>query len=126
MKVVLDSWAVLTMLQLGPGAERVARELERRPVMSWVNLGEVLYILIRRRGPSEAGETVRDLRRMLAVELPSEPVVRRAAAIKAGNRMAYADAFAAATAIMHDGELWTGDPELLVSDAPWRPVDLRT
>jgi len=34
-------------------------------------------------------------------------------------------AFAAATAIAHDAELWTGDPELLVSDAPWRWRDLR-
>lgn len=34
--------------------------------------------------------------------------------------MSYADAFAPAMALVHHGELWTGDPELLVSHAPWR------
>jgi predicted nucleic acid-binding protein len=126
VKIVLDSWAVLTLLQHGPGAERVARELERRPLMSWINLGEVLYILTRRRGSEEAEETVRDLRRTLSVELPSETLIRRAAGIKAAHRMAYADAFAAATAVVHGAQLWTADPELLVADAPWRPVDIRS
>lgn len=125
MTVVLDSWAVLTLLQDGPGASRVARELERGPIMSWINLGEVLYILRRRHGSREADATVRDLCRVLHVELPPETVIRAAAAIKAEHRMSYADAFAVATALRHDGELWTGDPELLVPDAPWCPVDLR-
>lgn len=124
MSVVLDSWAILTLLEAGPGAEQVEAELEHRPVMSWVNLGEVLYILIRRRGHDEAQETVRDLRRTLTLVLPTEAVVRQAAAIKAEHPMAYADAFAAATAVTYDGELWTGDPELLVQDAAWRPRDL--
>lgn len=39
--------------------------------------------------------------------------------------MAYADAFAAATALAHDAALWTGDPELLLEDAPWSYEDLR-
>lgn len=126
MTIVLDSWAVLCLLQgEGSSAERVERALPARPAMSWINLGEVLYILTRRRGAVAADETVRDLRASLAVELPSETVVRRAAAIKARYPMAYADAFAAATAVEHDGELWTGDPELLVAGAGWRAVDLR-
>jgi uncharacterized protein with PIN domain len=125
VSVVLDSWAVLTLLQDGPGAERVARQLEQRPRMSWINLGEVLYILTRQHGTGEAEETVRDLRRKLAVELPSVGIVRRAAGIKAAHPMAYADAFAAATAVVHEAQLWTGDPELLVADAPWRWLDLR-
>ncbi|MGH3693741.1 MAG: PIN domain-containing protein [Pseudonocardiaceae bacterium] len=126
MTVVLDSWAVLCLLQGdGPGAERVERVLADRPVMSWINLGEVLYILLRRRGQAEAVEAVRDLRATLSVELPTESVVRHAAAIKAAHPMAYADAFAAATTIAHDGRLWTGDPELLVPGAPWNSLDLR-
>lgn len=125
MTVVLDSWAVLCLLDDDRGAERVEAALADRPVMSWVNLGEVLYILIRRQGANAANAAVRDLQRQLHMDRPTEAVVRRAAEIKAGHPMAYADAFAAATAIAHDGELWTGDPELLVSDAAWRPVDLR-
>ncbi len=33
------------------------------------------------------------------------------------------DAFATATA--HEATLWTGDPELLLEDAPWNYEDLR-
>lgn len=127
MSVVLDTWAVLGyLLDEEPAASRVERVLAERPVMSWINLGEVYYILIRRHGMPAAVEAVRDLRSALHVELPAEHVVEQAARIKAEYRMSYADAFAAATAIRHHGELWTGDPELLVPGAPWRALDLRT
>lgn len=126
MTIVLDTWAVIALLlSEQPAGQKVQRVLEQRPVMSWINLGEVLYILTRRVGKERAEEAVRDTRAVLEVELPTERVVREAAAIKAAHRMSYADAFAAATTIRHDGELWTGDPELLAPDAPWRPVDLR-
>jgi hypothetical protein len=59
--------------------------------MSWINLGEVLYILRRRYGSGDADATIRDLCRVLNVELPPEAVVRTAAVIKADNRMSYAD-----------------------------------
>lgn len=39
--------------------------------------------------------------------------------------MAYADAFAAATAAAHDAMLLTGNPELLLDGAPWQWDDLR-
>ncbi len=123
--VVLDSWAVLTLFYDGPGAGSVEQALHHRPAMSWVNLGEVLYILTRRQGKERADEAVREVRRTLRAELPDESVVRQAAAIKAAHRMSYADAFAAATTLAHDAELWTGDPELLLPDAPWRSRDLR-
>ena len=127
MTIVLDSWAVLCLLgDEGPGAERVEQVLPQRPVMSWVNLGEVLYILHRRHGPAAAADAVRDLVATLVAELPTEAVVRQAAAVKAAHAMSYADAFAAATALAHSAELWTGDPELLVPRAPWRPIDLRS
>lgn len=126
MTIVLDSWAVLCLLGgESPGAERVEGALADRPVMSWINLGEVLYILLRRMDRNEALTAVRDVQATVTVELPNESTVRQAAEIKARYRMAYADAFAAATAVEHDAELWTGDPELLVRDATWRPVDLR-
>ena len=125
MAVVLDTWAVITFLKAGPGGATVRDELDRGPRMSWINLGEVLYVLTRRHGTERADEVVRELRRLLRVELPGESTIRAAAAIKAGYRMSYADAFAAATALRHDAELWTGDPELLLPDAPWRSRDLR-
>lgn len=93
--------------------------------MSWINLGEVFYITRRDVGAEAAEEVIRDLRPQLALDLPSEMRVLRAAEIKTAHALAYADAFAAATAIAHDAILLTGDPELLVSDTEWVSEDLR-
>lgn len=57
--------------------------------------------------------------------LPDEEVVLAAARLKAVHPLAYADAFAAATAVHHDATLWTGDDELLGRATPWRWRDLR-
>lgn len=127
MTVVLDSWAVLRYLEDdGPAAEEVAGLLERdRPLMSWINLGEVYDVLRRAHGEDEAMETVRDLRLEVDARLPDQGDVLDAARIKADHPMSYADAFAAALAVAHGSELWTGDPELLVDGVPWRWRDLR-
>jgi predicted nucleic acid-binding protein len=127
MTVVLDSWAVLRYLSDdGDAAGAVGELLEReRPLMSWINLGEVFYIVRRSAGEEAASSTVRDLRDVLVAELPDERRVLQSGRIKSEFSLAYADAFAAATAQAHDAELWTGDPELLVADAPWAWRDLR-
>lgn len=127
MTVVLDSWAVLRYLEgTEPAAMLVAELLDgERPFMSWINLGEVHYVLRRRVGEDEAAETVRDLRQVIDVRLPDERLVLEAARLKADHPMAYADAFGAALAMAHQATLWTGDPELLVDGSPWRWRDLR-
>lgn len=127
MSAVLDSWAVLRYLEdEGPAAGEVATLLEReRPLMSWINLGEVHDVLRRLHSDADASETVRDLRDVIDARLPDEALVLQAARLKADHPMAYADAFAAALAVAADATLWTGDPELLVTDAPWRWRDLR-
>jgi predicted nucleic acid-binding protein len=127
VKVVLDSWAVLRYLEdSAPAAAAVTKLLHaQRPVVSWINLGEVFYVLARLHGVDEATDTLRDLRDVVEPELPTAARVVEAATIKAGHPMAYADAFAAATAIAHDATLWTGDPELLILRAPWRWKDVR-
>ena len=93
--------------------------------MSWINVGEVFYVVMRLRGRGEAESVIRDLRAHVEFELPSAERVIAAAVIKADTAMAYADAFAAATAIAHDAVLLTGDPELLMAHASWRYEDLR-
>ncbi|MDP8969268.1 MAG: PIN domain-containing protein [Actinomycetota bacterium] len=93
--------------------------------MSWIHLGEVFYVVRRNEDERQAGEALRDLRPQLRLELPSEQRIIQAARIKADHRHAYADAFAAATAIAHDAILLTGDPELLGGDLPWEAEDLR-
>ena len=128
MTVVLDSWSILRYLEdAGPAADEVATLLDHeRPLVSWINLGEVFYVVRRLHGDDAASEVVRDLRGVTLPELPSEARVIEAARIKATNALAYADAFAAATALAHDAVLWTGDPELLVDPAAWRWRDLRS
>lgn len=128
MTVVLDSWAVLRYLEdRPPAADQVGTLLaSQRPLMSWINLGEVFYVIRRLHGEEQAAETVRDLRAVVDAELPDAARVLDAARIKADHPLAYADAFAAATALAARGELWTGDPELLVAGSPWRWRDLRT
>ena len=126
MTVVLDSWAVLRYLEdSNPAAAAVSDLLgQQKPLMSWINLGEVHYVLRRLHSEDAATETVRDLRDVIDARLPDERLVIDAARIKADRPMAYADAFAAALAVAGDAILWTGDPELLVDGSPWRWRDL--
>ena len=127
MTVVLDSWAVLRFLEnAGPAADLVAALLdEQQPLMSWINLGEVHYVLRRAHGEDATMETVRDLREVIDVRLPDELTVLEAARIKADHSMAFAAAFGAALAVAERATLWTGDPELLVGGATWQWRDLR-
>lgn len=128
MTVVLDSWAVLRFLENAePTATLVADLLEsERPLMSWINLGEVHYVVRRAHGEERAMETVRDLRDVVDVRLPDERVVLDAARLKADHPMAYADAFGAALAVAEGATLWTGDPELLLDGSRWLWRDLRS
>ncbi len=122
----LDSWAVLRWLEgEEPAATRVDRALTGRPVMSWINLGEVAYVVERLAGAEQSSRVVRELRRRLRLDLPSPQRVLAAAQLRAGHPLAYADAFAIATAIALDATLLTGDPELLDGNAAWPVKDLR-
>ena len=100
MSVVLDSWAILEYLADNePAASALAEILDtQRPIISWINLGEVFYVIRRRQGDEEAWAAVRDLQDLVTAELPTERRVLEAARIKSDYAMAYADAFAAATA----------------------------
>lgn len=94
--------------------------------MSWINLGEVFYVVQRATGADRARAVVGDLRHRLSLDLPTEARVLEAAAIKARHALAYADAFAIATALSHRASLLTGDPEILDGGDPtWPVVDLR-
>ncbi len=127
MTTVLDSWAILRYLEDDGDAAAVVADLlvGERPIVSWINLGEVFDVVRRRMGEGPAMATIRDLRDVVSADLPDEERVLQAGRIKADFSLSYADAFAAATAQAHDAELWTGDPELLVGGAGWRWRDLR-
>ena len=124
----LDSWAILRWLEGGePAAGRVERSLETRPVMSWINLGEVFSVVHRATGADRARAVIGNLRHRLRLDLPNEARVLEAAAIKAQHALAYADAFAIATAVAYNASLLTGDAEILDhGDTNWPVVDLRS
>jgi predicted nucleic acid-binding protein len=122
----LDSWAVLRWLEgAEPAASRVEAILPSRPVMSWLNVGEVFYITARAADERAARDVVGDLRAILALDQLSPDRVLEAASIKAAHPMAFGDAFAVATAVAHDAVLLTGDPEILDSHGEWTVEDLR-
>lgn len=121
MTVVLDSWAIMRLLEgAEPAASRVQAEIDAgQVVMSWINLGEIFYVLTRSVGLAAAQSTINDIEDVVDVRLPDRATVIDAATITAARPMSYADAFAAATAARLRAPLWTGDPELLVAGAAW-------
>jgi len=127
VSVCLDSWALLAWLDGDePAADLVQTAFETgRPWMSWINLGEVAYQLERRHGAEETAATVARLRAVLALDDVTAVRVLGAARIKAAQPIAFADCFAAATAIARDATLFTGDPELLDREVGCRVRDLR-
>lgn len=110
----LDSWAVLRFLEGdSPAARRVRQVLRQgRPVMSWINLGEVYYTIHRAAGGAEADATLGLLRPLVSLDAVSPERVLAAARVKALHPVAYADAFAVATAAARGAVLLTGDPEI--------------
>lgn len=115
---VLDSFAVLALLGRESGSAEVRELLQRakraeiRLLMTWVNVGEVAYIVERRWGKQQVYQAIGTLE-ATAVEFATagRELALRAAEIKAKHPLAYADAFAAALAVDESGTLVTGDAE---------------
>ena len=115
---VLDSFALLALLGREPGSSEVtqllrqAEEDKARLLMTWVNAGEVAYIVERRWGMERLHEALAVIE---SIALEIVPVGRQlalmAAHIKAEYPIAYADAFAAALTQQATATLVTGDPE---------------
>ena len=120
-KSVFDSWAILAYLQKEePAAARVkailkAAERHKNPVFaSLINVGEVFYIIGRRRGEKTADETLEELDHLpIKIVAPEPQTVIRAARLKMHHAISYADAFAVVLAQDYGAVLLTGDPELL-------------
>ena len=93
--------------------------------MSWINLGEVYYTIHRAAGGAEAESTLALLRPILTLDAVTSERVLAAARVKALHPLAYADAFAIATAAAHKAVLLTGDPEITARPVGCRVEDLR-
>lgn len=115
---ILDSYAILALLNNEPGAERIAslliqaRNNKVALHMSLLNLGEVAYIIQRRWGEKKVRMmlTYLDNSGIIYEEVGKDRILA-AAHLKAQFPIAYADAFAAALANEYSATLLTGDPE---------------
>lgn len=97
---------------------RRARAGNLRLLLNVVNLGEVFYRLIQLTGATQAEERLAEIKALPIEIVPArEGLVMEAARIKAGHRLAYADAFAVATGRAENAPIITGDPEILALPA---------
>ena len=118
-KIVLDAWAILALLQgEEPACSIVAEKLRNSSFikyMSWINLGEVYYILYRQHGESDAETTLEEILQMpVKFYEPDKKNIRNTAIIKGKYKLSYADAFAITLAQEVNGTLMTGDPEIIL------------
>ncbi len=115
---VLDSFALLALVQGEPGAARVQGLLSQaqsgaaRLFMTTVNLCETLYVTYRRRGP-DGLVTVLNLTADLPIEVVAADLTLAvtAARMKAVLPISLADCFAAALALHQQAPVLTGDPD---------------
>jgi predicted nucleic acid-binding protein len=113
-KYLLDTSALLTLLEDEEGADRVQQVLYKaHSIICAVSLLEVRYITLREEGQAEADVRHALLRRSGAVIVwdLEEPTVLRAAALKAQHTLSLADSVIAATAIRQGAILVHKDPE---------------
>ena len=117
-KIVLDSYALIAYFEDESSADQVkellqqAEERGKSLLMSTVNWGEVYYALSRSKGESKAEESI-----LIIDQLPitlmeiNRTIAYQAAKLKARYAVAFGDCFAAALAIVNQGQVLTGDPE---------------
>lgn len=113
-RLVLDSSALLALIEGASGAETVAAALRRSSsIIPWPALVEVYYVSVQRAGVDEADRR----HAMLSVSDAEirwdadEQLALTAARIKAGHRVAHADALIAAYAIREQATLLHRDPD---------------
>lgn len=117
-KYVLDSYAVLAYFQAEPAGSKVRDILKEASsgrvavFLSVISLGEIYYIIARKRGEEKAGAITKDISR-LPVDLIDVTTKRvlAAAHVKALHPISYADAFVVAAAEEFSATIVTGDPE---------------
>ncbi len=117
-KIVLDSYALIAYFEDESSADQVkellqqGEEREKSLLMSMVNWGEVYYALSRSKGESKAEESI-----LIIDQLPitlieiNRTIAYQAAKLKARYAVAFGDCFAAALAMVNQGQVLTGDPE---------------
>jgi predicted nucleic acid-binding protein len=117
-RIVFDAHAILRWTQKEPGYQKVkslmvgCREGSVWGFMNRINLGEVHYKTIRALGPEAAKDFMENFLRLpLEIVLPDDALIWKASELKAQYPVSYADCLAAATALIHNAAVVTGDPE---------------
>lgn len=119
-KYVLDSYALICYFEGEKNAETVADILKKglrdeiEIFLSVINWGELYYIVLREQGKEAAQLYLKTINRYpIKIVEANKNLTLEAAAIKANNKLSYADAFAAALAQLNKAVLVTGDKEFL-------------
>lgn len=117
-KIVLDSFALVSLFHKEPGWQTVQKILydlsvsKQKALLSIINWGEFYYIVKRRAGKEKTLEALSLLGHLPIEIFPvDEPLVIAAADLKAEYAISYADAFCIATAQRFKAEVLTNDPE---------------
>jgi predicted nucleic acid-binding protein len=113
-----------------PAGDRVralleaADRRESRLSMNIVNVGEVFYICVKARNMAYGRRVLETLHPRITTISAHDELVMLAATLKARYAISYADGFAAATALLQNAPLVTGDPELRVMAAKEKALRL--
>ncbi len=112
--LLLDTSAVLTLIEDEPGADRVEAALRlESTLVPWPVLLETHYILLRDEGQAEADRCIALLKQLGVTIIwgMDEATMLTAARIKAQHRVSLADALIAAFAVRAGAVLVHKDPE---------------
>ncbi len=118
-KTLLDSFALLAYLNKEKGFQKVQEMLFDAQIsgetvlMNEINVGEVYYILFRKRGQEQADYFLETILAALPITTISNTFddVIDAAKIKAEYPVSFADCFVAALSRKKDAAIMTDDPE---------------
>src|SRR5438093_9722763 len=115
-RFVLDSFALLAFYQTeagGPAVHQLLRRAERgevRIAIATINLGETIYLTIRRRGEEQAWQLLTDFENYPVEVIDVDRSLALASAVlKAEHPISYADCIGAALTEQLDATFVTGD-----------------
>jgi len=123
-RYILDSYALLAYFQAEPAGAKVRDILKEAAAgaptifLSVISLGEIYYIIARKRGEEKAGAITEDICRLPVslVDVTTKRVLA-AAGVKALHPVSYADAFVVAAAVEFTATIVTGDPEFEATES---------
>lgn len=118
VKLVLDSLALIAYLRKEDRGAIVGKHLlkakkgEEELFLSYINLAEVYYKIIRELGKTKADETLTTIKKIpVKLVSASDELVLKATEIKGYFSIALGDCFVVALALQENASILTGDPE---------------